>query len=194
MTQLAGRCESTYTPMSLNPVTMQCERTDLDELGRHMGNHHAYVQELGGFTRLWTWSEGGAMGTTKEAEPCILCHTPHNSEKYADVTPETDTRVCFMCREWARRVEQYNSDYNKTITKGGRKDSVLLRPHKDNAYARHDSLYCWSFTVTGGFGDLPHMVEMDDGRKFGWASKLWYSGVIPWWLDDQFPPNAKVIR
>ena len=192
---MLNQCSDKYTTMSLPPLTLTCVR-EVDDLGRHVGRHFAY-EVMDGWRRLWIWSSGGAQGLTRQgterATLCSICATPHDDGRYADVNPETDTSVCFNCREWERRVQQYHSKKNMTLTEATatRTDFVLIRPR--NAFFRPNWLYSWSFRVNGAFGNRPCRVVMDDGREFGPASRLWGSGEIPWWLDEEFPPNCQSL-
>jgi hypothetical protein len=83
-------------------VTIPCERADLDDQGRHRGQHHGWqdmpagersirvpdpakpgwtiegTEKYDAWRRLWTWNEGGAAGTNRrETNPtaCPSCGT-----------------------------------------------------------------------------------------------------------------------
>lgn len=98
-------CLATYrpSPYLADSATLTCERTDLDDQGRHRGQHHGWEDypaterpvsipdpDRPGWTtwgtepvpagrRLWTWDRGGAQGNTArdvEPAPCPECGTP----------------------------------------------------------------------------------------------------------------------
>lgn len=90
------RSRVTYSPPTFNTVT--CLRTDLDELGRHRGQHYGWEQMPAGertahrpdpdkpgwskpttepypaWCRLWTWDQGGAHGSSsRQGENPVTC-------------------------------------------------------------------------------------------------------------------------
>lgn len=103
-------CEATYRPYTYPgpPPTIGCLRTDLDDQGRHRGQHHAWENVPAGtrqvrapdparpgwsirvdepypaWQRLWTWDAGGAQGTSRRTDggptACPECGTPSYPE------------------------------------------------------------------------------------------------------------------
>lgn len=90
-----------YGPPSVVNI-IHCERTDVDDQGRHKGRHHGWEQMPAGeratrvpdpdrpgrtvagteqydaWRRLWVWDRGGAQGSNARADdpmPCAMCGT-----------------------------------------------------------------------------------------------------------------------
>lgn len=209
----------TLSPFDRDEPDVLCTReTDAD--GRHIGshqglNHHparpanpaamfpSAREARGPWDSLVTWDEGGAQSQRYHPdEPNTNCSCAH--ERVAarvghrpedhhwttcnhcgaimDSTTPTPT-LCHTCSYWSVRVR----DYAKVGTKGER----FVRPHHDSI-AGQPWLYVWSPSHGGAFGGRQFKVTWDDGTTVGPADFLWTNGRIPWWLQDQFPPNATV--
>lgn len=161
------------------------------------------------WTRMWTWDQGGAQGSSAHPGqvpiPCPACGTPRYAEAavpaeavlytgapdaYA-VAGDTDAEVCYHCRLWAERVENYTAGWQARSRKD-RRLTRLIRTRDENG-TPSPRLSAWAEGVTGAFGDRRVTVRWDDGDQRGPASSMWDCGAIPWWLDEHFPPNAVLV-
>lgn len=227
---MPAQCESTYRPGGQPPVTLSCLRTDADESGRHRGRHHTWQDMPAGecaahvpdpdrpgyskwgtepydaWTRLWTWDQGGASGSSahRHTEPttCGSCGTPGYPESnlpseaisYAGapdayaVAGEPDPQACYHCRLWAQRITDYSAGWQRRDHRQVR----LIRLRRDDG-TPSPRLTSWAEGITGAYGNRVYTVRWDDGDQRGPASSMWDCGAIPWWLDDHFPPNAVLV-
>ena len=225
-------CTATYRPSGIPPlITLQCIRTDVDETGRHKGQHNAWEEMPAGvrtvsvpdpdrpgwsmwadepfssWRRLWTWDEGGSMGSSnragEELTACRECGTLTYAEHrvpteaivytgapdaYAVAGTPPDGR-CYHCRLWGERIIDYPQGWITTGRGASRQQSRLIRLRRaDGTPDTH--LNSWADGVTGAFGNRKYGVLWDDGDTRGPESSMWSAGRIPWWLDEWFPPNA----
>jgi hypothetical protein len=101
-------CEAIYKPGYGSTAAVPCLRIDVDDQGRHRGQHHGWEDMPAGtrqvsapdpdrpgwsiwadepyppWRRLWTWDAGGAQGSSSrqgaEPTPCPECGTPSYPE------------------------------------------------------------------------------------------------------------------
>jgi hypothetical protein len=208
--------ETIHPPLAKRgDAPVACMR-EVDDTGRHKGQHQGIDHFLGlparpenwwnkdpipAYDRLVTWSEGGSTSCKYDPDvPNANCmckhrdnHTGHQPEDHrwdtcagcGIIFDTTGATRCHSCRYWQNRVD----NYGKVMPKGER----FVRPH-DDSLARFDGawLYAWSPGHGGGFGGRKFTVTFDDGTVVGPADFLWSNGRIPWWLVDEFPPNARI--
>lgn len=206
-------CESThpttqYADGQRTIVHVAC-LAEVDEDGRHRSRHWGWEdmpgipagsQELLGrplpehdippWTRLWTWSDGGAAGNARHRHApsyCTGCNVPFfpgHHVRGADggdqcTCAEETAERCWTCGEWAKRVARYA-------------DGKILRPHPGGSMD-DNSMYSFSPSNPGGFGGMKVTVVMDDGTVIANnQAGLWSGGTVPWWLRDQMPPNCRI--
>lgn len=213
---------STCTQSTRGPLArkgeppVQCVR-EVDDQGRHVGQHQGFEEvppispdsiptwskpsdlALSGYTRIVTWDLGGSRSSAYVLDdPANNCscksgkswvkHQPDDHiwrtcEGCRIIFNSTGVATCHSCGYWEHRVRDFE--------KVGRKGERFVRPHGDSM-AHEPWLYVWSPGRGGAFGGAQYRVTFDDGTVVGPADYLWSNGRIPWWLVDQFPPNATV--
>lgn len=196
-----------YSDFAKAMPPMPCTKT-VDEQGRHIGQHQTFLpnaplpagNDIFGAgdakpasVRLVHWSSTGASLQTYDPNvpnTNCMCQTNdrmgHQPEDHrwttcstcGNITDTTKTGEvsCSSCGIWLRRVAD---------VKGGA--WRYLRTAGD------DYLYSFSASNPGGFGGRRYTITMLDGTvvcrdKAG----LWSAGRMPWWLEDEFPPNCTI--
>lgn len=199
------RCAEAYRPYyDRHAEPVPCFR-EVDENRRHRGKHQGWTEG-----RLVSWDEAGSQtrrgGIDYSAyAPCTSCGTlvppaedggimmPGHPDAYG-VGMENVEGVCYSCRIWDQRIKAHAEGWQEERPRHGRrKRTRTIRFHEGQGWSP-DRLYMWSEGITGAFGDRAVTVQWDDGDTAGPASSMWDSGAIPWWLVEQLPPNAKLVR
>lgn len=217
-------CTETYRPSAMwgRPGdSIPCHR-EVDATGRHTGKHQAFEhipphpgdpdalfrparEPRPAWRRLWSWSEGGAQGTSNYDKPGANCSACGPNARRPTHQPtdhgysECDTcgalhdhyrgQTCETCVYWLHRVAAYAGEVPADPRKPG---ALFVRVHPDSPSMSPTRFYAWSPGHGGAFGGLHVTVKLDDGRTLGPADCLWDNGEIPWWLLDRFPANARV--
>lgn len=136
-------------------------------------------------------------------EPCPLCGAltppvaslseavrfPGSPDAYSVPQPNLGG-ACFTCRLWAERIEAHAAGWQAKPRQPGRRTRTI-RIARDGVPS--ERLNAWAEGVTGAYGGWEVTVEWLDGDRRGPASSMWDCGAIPWWLDDQFPVNARLV-
>lgn len=209
---------SAYVKQERVAVEVFCFR-EVDAQNRHRGGHQGWqamprikagdhgsiagrlqpAEDIPPWARLWTWSEGGATGDTRQDASLLMAcdecgtlfqtqrddkmssdsHSP--ARKVPDPVPP-DGRTCWRCRLWVRRALEFAEPGSRWV-----------RPHDEAPFGDTAYLYSWSPGSSDGFAGRCYRVTWDDGRTVGPASSLWGAGHIPWEFEDRFPPNARIM-
>lgn len=199
---------SPYEPLTPEILCMKIT----DDLGRHLGDHQGIHQIRGrdddptaewmferkgfaGYNALVSWSEGGASSHKFDpSQPNTNCmcatnahygHAPedHSWKRCVDCTSIFDSKSdvhvrCDTCNHWRRRVEEV------------RAGKQYLRPHEGMSAGR---IYTFSARSPHGFGGARFTITMDDGTVVAKdQAGLWDGGAVPWWVDDDLPPNCTI--
>lgn len=210
-------CTSTYTDSyarlsGAEPIALPCFK-QVDDQGRHRGDHQTFQvipfkagdktsdfrfmrEDRQAFVRLVSFSEGGSESRSYDPKVpntnCMCRNNPrlgHAPEDHhwttcsdcgsiIDSTKQFGLSLCFACSHWKRRVDE---------VKAG---AQYLRPHEGMSA---DRIYTFSASNPGGFGGARFTIILDDGTVVANdQAGLWDGGSIPWWVDEDLPPNCTI--
>jgi hypothetical protein len=205
---------------------VRCFR-EVDALGRHKGSHQGWqdmpageyttlgkVTRWGAWQQLWTWSEGGASGSSRdpgcqqclhdqwrpgsdrhevadhaliECPQCGALHDPfgHFRDNQMQQAP---TGSCFQCALWWVRAGWFAG---RLRSPSDRRRGIRPHDHSE-VFGGTGRLYSWCPGGHGAFAGRRYSVRWDDGTEVGPDDVLWDGGAIPWWWLDAFPPNGVI--